>query len=70
MIQARPVNDGAETGGTGWDLELQKPFVRITVQGCVTGLRTTERGVPRGWGADWQDLAWGVGLRRIESGGG
>ena len=25
------------------------------------GLLNAQRGVPRGWGADWQDLAWGMG---------
>ena len=61
MIQARSVNDGAETVGTGWVgsgvTEIEKSFVGITVQGCATEEVNLFRGVPRGWGADWREIA-------------
>ena len=45
----------------GWGLDLEKvQIVRLEYSEVgATGLRTTQRGVPRGWGADWQDSAWG-----------
>ena len=35
------------------------PFVHIQVYDATAGLLTVLVGVPRGWGSDWQDFAWG-----------
>jgi len=53
-----------------WGLDLEKCGIVRADQAveAKAGLLNAQRGVPRGWGADWQDLAWGWELRRIESG--
>ena len=44
-----------------WGLDLEKcGIVRLEYSEVgAMGLLNLQRGVPRGWGADWQDLAWG-----------
>ena len=63
MIQARPVNDGAETGGTGVSgvAEIEKLAVRITVQGCATE-EVNLFGGGQGVGSDWLGFVEGWGL--------
>ena len=62
MTQALSVDDEAETLGTGgWCLgfriyRLVRPDQAVEAE---AGLLNLQRGWPRGWGADWQDLAWG-----------
>ena len=46
----------------GWCLDLEKCGIVRADQAveAEAGLLNRQRGVPRGWGADWQDLAWGA----------
>ena len=39
--------------------------MRNSVQGCATEAANLFGGVPRGWGADWQDLAWWWGYAEL-----
>ena len=48
--------------GVGGVLDFRKQQIVRADQAveAEAGLLNLQRGVPRGWGADWQDLAWGA----------